>query len=263
MNLNKTELKKIMYDFNSYSNRLLQVAFEDYTSTLSKFLTFINNTEIIYSFIISCGECTQNMEHEFQEISENCGRAIFSIGESENEEVRDVYAILSYIVEHNVQIHYWIAMGYSHEKSFQSKVDGFNKRVVSILINNIERYLTKIGIDMGMDEKVSYNISVENGQVIIASDNASVQATTNIGVDIDKLATLIQAVRSNAQSLSAEDKETVESNLEVIQEEVKVPKPRKRFIKTAIDGLKLLKGTVEFAAAVTTLATFLMPLIGA
>lgn len=203
------------------------------------------------------------MEHEFEEISESYGRAVFLLGESENEEVRDVYAILSYIVEHSVQIHHWLAIGYSHDKTYQSRVDGFNKRVVSILINNIERYLTKIGIDMGMDEKVNYNISVENGQVIIASDSASVQATANIGIDIDKLATLIQAVRNNAQSFSAEDKETVESNLEVIQEEVKVPKPRKRFIKTAIDGLKFLKGTVEFAAAVTTLATFLMPLIGA
>ena len=260
MNLNRTELKKILYDFNCYANRLLQANFEDYTKILAKFLDFINNTEIIHSYIVSCGECTQDLDDEFEQVSGSYGRAIFSIGSSENEEVSDVYAILSYIVEHNLEIYYSIALGYSHEKTYQSKIEGFNKRVVSGLIGNIERYLTKIGIDMGMDEKVIYSISVENGQVNIATDGSSIQATSYVGVDIDKLTSLIQAVRDNSKSLSLEDRETVESSLDVIQEEVKAKKPRKKFITTAINGLKVLKGSVEFAAAVTGLATFIMSL---
>ena len=49
------------------------------------------------------------------------------------------------------------------------------------MIRHVERYLTKIGIDMGIDEKNVYNVTVQNGQAIIANDNSSVTATTNIG----------------------------------------------------------------------------------
>ena len=47
MNLNKKDLRKIMYDFDSISNRLMQSDFQDYNSVLKKFLMFISNTEII------------------------------------------------------------------------------------------------------------------------------------------------------------------------------------------------------------------------
>lgn len=51
MKLNRTELKKIQYDFNSFSNRLLQADYQDYTDVLGKFLSFINSTEIIKEYI--------------------------------------------------------------------------------------------------------------------------------------------------------------------------------------------------------------------
>jgi hypothetical protein len=41
MKLNREELRKIIYDFNSISNRLLQADFEDYNAVLSKFTAFI------------------------------------------------------------------------------------------------------------------------------------------------------------------------------------------------------------------------------
>ncbi|WP_448918518.1 hypothetical protein [Holdemanella biformis] len=61
MNLNKKDLRKIMYDFNSISNRLMQSDFQDYNSVLKKFLMFISNTEIINEFIKDCGNCKINL----------------------------------------------------------------------------------------------------------------------------------------------------------------------------------------------------------
>ena len=66
-----------------------------------------------------------------------------------------------------------VAMGYSHSKGYQDKIKGFNDRFVMVLIRHIERYLTKVGIDMGLDEKIIYNVTVENGQAIIATDSVS------------------------------------------------------------------------------------------
>ena len=50
------------------------------------------------------------------------------------------------------------------------KIKGFNERFVMVLIRHVERYLTKVGIDMGLDDKITYNVTVHNGQAIIASD---------------------------------------------------------------------------------------------
>ncbi|MGX8797651.1 hypothetical protein ACR6HW_16565 [Fusibacter sp. JL298sf-3] len=77
----------------------------------------------------------------------------------------------NYLTEEVVELA--MAMGYSSSRSFQDKVKGFNDRVVMVLIRHIERYLTKIGIEMGIDEKVTYSIAIENGQVNIANDNST------------------------------------------------------------------------------------------
>jgi hypothetical protein len=183
------------------------------------------------------------------------------LGDTDEEEIRNVFAILNYIAENNIEIHLGVAFGYSSSKKYQDKIKGFNDRVVMVLIHHIERYLTKIGIDMGVDEKIIYSITVQNGQVNIANDNASISATNTVGIDTTQLEKLIQAVRKTADGLSNEDAEILNSNLEVIEEEIKSENPRKGFIKTAVSGLKMLKGTAEFAAAITALIQFINPLL--
>jgi len=261
MKLNRLELKKIIYDFNSISNRLLQADYDDYTNIMKKFISFIKSTPIIYEYITACGTCELDLDIEFNEIGSSYGRLIFELGDTDEEEIRNIFSILNYIAERNKQVHLGVAWGYSSSTKYQDKIKGFNDRVVMVLINHIERYLTKIGIDMGIDEKITYSISVQNGQVNIASDNASITATNTIGADIKLLKELIQDVQKNADGLSPDDAEILKSNLEVVEEEVKSEKPRKGFLKTAVSGLKMLKGTAEFAAAITALIEFIQPLL--
>lgn len=249
-----------MYDFNCISSRLLQCDFNDYTSVVSKFIAFVRNTPIIFDYICDCGPCVQDMKQEFNEVDNSC-HCIFFLGDTTEEEVRNVFAILSYISENGIQIQYGIAFGYSSSGQYQDKIKGFNERVVMVLIRHIESYLTKIGIDMGINEKVTYNITVQNGQVNVANDNATIMATSNIGIDPTKLEELVQAVRINADGLSSDDVEMLEDNLEVIENEAKSDKPRKGFLKTAISGLKMIKGTAEFAAAVAALIQFIQLLL--
>lgn len=257
MKLNRNELRKIIYDFNSISNRLLQAAFEDYNGVLAKFIDYIKKTPIIYDYVVDCGVCDQDLHNEFQEVSTSYGRCIFSLGDTDEEEVRNIFAILNYIVENKLQIHYAVALGYSSSNNYQDKIKGFNNRVAMVLIRHIERYLTKIGIDMGVDEKVTYSITVQNGQINIANDNATINATNTNGVDFSQCSKLIEAIRKDATTLSPDDKETLESSLEVIEEELQMAQPRKSFLKTAITGIKTIKGTTEFAAATVALIEFL------
>ncbi|WP_313125310.1 hypothetical protein [Proteiniclasticum ruminis] len=262
MKLNRAELRKITYDFNSISNRLLQANYNDYNSVLSKFIYFIKSNELISKYIESCGECDQDLPTEFKEISAAFGDLIFSLGSLDEEEVRNIFAILNYIVDNNIEVYHRIAIGYSSSTKYQDKIKGFNDRVVKVLIHHIERYLTKIGIDMGVDEKITYLINAQNGQVNISNDNSTLNANNyNDIIDITKLNQLINTIKQNTNGLSPEDEENLVINTEVIQEELTAVKPRSKFIKSAISGLKAIKGTIELTTAITALVQFLTPII--
>ena len=69
---------------------------------------------------------------------------------------------------------------------------------------------------------------------------------------INELDKLIEDVKKISQ------KEHLNCNLEVISEEWKSKQPRKSFIKTAVEGMKMIKGTAEFGAAITTLIQFVL-----
>lgn len=259
MKLNKKELKKIMYEFNTISNRLLQCAYEDYSSVCKKFFDFINNCPLIYDYIIGCGKCSQDMGKEFNEVSNGYGRFIFELGNNENEEVRNIYAILSHISENNLPIYTGIAQAYSHSNKFQEIIGDFNNRVTKILIMHIEKYLTKVGIDMGIDDNVNYIITNTNGQVIIATDNAVVNAKNTVSIDDVKLQEAIDNIKNAALSSGAskEDMEMINESLEEVKEELKNKKPKKGLIKSILSGLKDFKFTTEFTVAIASLVQML------
>lgn len=263
MKLNRKDLKKIQYEFNSLSNRLLQSDFNDYNGVLDKYVRFLTNTEIIHDYIDDCGECDQDLDQAFQEV--RSGRYIFALGDSTEEEVRNVYAILKYIVDNNIPVYQSIGMAYSHNTKYQEILKDFNNRVTMVLIRHIETHLTKVGIDMGLNENITYNITVKDGQVIVANDNATVNALNSLNaIDLVELARLTTMLREEALKsvLTDSEADALNSSLDVIEEELKSDKPRKSFIKTAITGIKAIKGTAEFGAAIAALIQFLQPFIG-
>lgn len=261
MRLNRKELRKIQYDFNSISCRLLQADFQDYTGVLGKFLNYIDSTPIIIDYINGCGQCDWDLAKEVNDVQVSYGRIIFATGDTDEEEIRNVYAVLHYLADTGNSVYRGIAMGYSNSNGYQDKIRGFNDRFVMVLIRHVERYLTKVGIDMGLDEKIVYNVTVENGQAIIATDGSTVTATNQVGTDGGELAKLIAAVQSATGSLPPEDKEAVMESLEVIEAEASAEKPKKSMLKTALATLNAIKGVAEFGAAVAALIQFVAPLL--
>ena len=138
-------------------------------------------------------------------------------------------------------------------------IENLNKK------KDINGILVQSPLPQGLDEKAVYNVTVQNGQAIIANDNATVTATANIGLNTNELKTLIEAVRVSANGLNAENKETVSDSLEVIEVEATAEKPKKGMLKTAITALTNVKDTVkgvaEFGTAVTALIQLIAPLI--
>ena len=119
-----------------------------------------------------------------------------------------------------------------------------------------------------MNEKTNperqLSISVNGGttQINTAFDNARVEAIQYANVDVPRLSELVENVRAAIPAeLSSAEVETVTTNLEVIEEELKGEKPRKSFLKAALLGLKAIKETAEFGAAVGALFQFVQGIV--
>lgn len=261
MTLNRRELKKIMSHFNSFASRLLQASIDDYSDVLKKFLYFLNSQELIMNFINSCGICQLDMEEEVNLVACSFGRYIFTTGETNEEEVCNVYATLKYIVDHNVDVSHNVAMGYTSSTKYKDGIKAFNERFVLILIRHIENYLTDLGIDMGIDESKNYNIT-NTGQIIVASENAVVDNSTTVYIDQLQLRNIISDIRDISTELDLSDNESLTESLDVIETEVNSHNPKKSLIKTAIKTLKGLGTSAEYLAAIAALVEFLKPLIG-
>ena len=251
-----------MYDFNSVANRLMKAEFDDYSDVLKKFLTFISDCPVISAYLDDCGSTIiGDLDVEIREVANSYGRKIFSTGETPSEENANILAILRYMSEKNYSFQ-GVSMGYSHGKTYNDKIKGFNERFVLVMIRNIEGYLTKMGIDMGLDESVQYNITVNNGQVNLASDNAVINATVNNGINLRELQLLLDKVVAMSKiELTDEERVIVSESVEVIQSELKQDKPKKSVLRGILTTLQTIKGTAEFSAAVVALVHFVQPFI--
>lgn len=98
---------------------------------------------------------------------------------------------------------------------------------------------------MGLDDKMIFNVTVQNGQAIIATDGSTVNATNRVGVDDGKLAELIAAVQAATDNLAPEDNQAVMESLEVIEAEISAEKPKKSMLETAVATLNAVKGVAD------------------
>lgn len=267
MNLNKVELKKVISDFNSISNRLMRAHFQDYHIVLKMFLAFIREHEIICEYVEDCGLPLFDVETEFKEIANSHGHLIFDLGKTNKEETANIFGILQYVVEKNIDMISSIGFSYLRSTKIQDILNEINKRIVYVLIMHISDYLTKIGIEMGLNETETYNITVTNGQVNVASDNAIINATINNNIDQNELLKHINDVKKTIPiDISSDEKDSVNGSLELIETELKQETPRKGIIQSAMTALKAVresvkistvKGAVEFSAAIATLVEFI------
>ena len=257
MELNKIELKKISYDFNILSSRIMRAKFDEYNLVLRKFLAFIDGSEIIYSFVMTGATDTFDAATEYRQVTESYGELVFDFGPSPEEETYQIYAVLKHISDDNLDVSYGMMSQYAGIGNKRNEVvKEFNDRVVLVLIQSIEGYLTKIGYEMGMDEKMYWNVS--GGQVNIASDNATINATQNIGIQSEEFDQIVKAIIDNVFQVNKEDAETILDSVNMIKEELSKPKPKRIIIS---NGIKLLSPMISMVNGIPSLATNIQKLI--
>lgn len=125
-----------------------------------------------------------------------------------------------------------------------------------MLIHNIEDYLTRVGIDMGLDEETKF--VVYGGQVNKAQDNSTINATQNNGITVSKLNSLINDIIGNLSGLAPEDASTIKDSVEMLRDELTKPEPRKSILS---NGIKLIAPLIGIANGIPTMAGNLQKLI--
>lgn len=123
--------------------------------------------------------------------------------------------------------------------------------------------MSSSGQEKEMQESVlpTFSISGGNIQIIPNASNCSISMPVFSSNLANELSSKVKQVR-DAVPLSMPDEDTrqLDNGLEVITTELIKPTPRKDILQHAIDGLKGLKGTAEFAAALATLVQFVQTL---
>lgn len=225
----------------------MRVQFDEYGTVLKKFVDYIESNEIIMQYICKgdTGEYDAKKDWELVVTKEGY---MFDFGPSVEEESFQIYSILKYINE-NIAVPYRSFFSIYGERKWQDNVKQFNDRVVLVLINNINDYLTGIGIDMGFDENIVWNVN--GGQVNIASGNAIINATQNNGLNNAELESIIKNILDNVSGLGKEDADTIIDSVEMIREEIMKPEPKRNIIS---NGIKLLAPMISIANGIPALA---------
>ena len=241
---NKKELKKQSRDFRIISSRTLTSDFQMFGDNLKRLLYYIDNNEIIKKYIESCIDKNDNFKIE-DDVNLVCCNSdhIFNNYIDEKQEVSYIYQVLEYIVKNNKDCRAY-TMAYSYSNKYQDKLKGFCDNVVEPFINHIENNYERIFIEMGYDEDTKFEITINGGQVNIAKDDATINATQVNSNEINRL---------------------VKNNIEGIQEELSKSPIKKGRIKAFVEALKnklpSIGQTIEVSAAITELITFVQQYI--
>lgn len=95
--------------------------------------------------------------------------------------------------------------------------------------------------------------SYNSGNTLNNAKDGSTIINNADNTSISELDRLCQDVIDKSETLSDEDKEKVYEAVDYVKSESKSDKPKKTIIKSVLEGLAAIKGTVEFGKAVAEL----------
>ena len=269
MKIDKKELKKISYDFRSLGGRIIHANCNEVASIIAMFIAYIERTPLLLDYINSLPKTTsvEQIENDLNEASASFGKKMLSTGASPEEEVLYVYTLLKILISHQDQI-YALGFGYCHSNNFQDMTKAFGNNIVLPFVNNVLGYLVHIGIDIGMDETNTFNITVNGGQFNLSQDNSTLSAVqNNNGIDLTKIQEMIADILKVASqnTIGSDQQQQIADALICIQEELKKQSPKKGAITMLLNGLKstanVLASIPEISQKINSFAEYIAPFI--
>lgn len=143
------------------------------------------------------------------------------------------------------------------EISLDSAIKYLSPKLDDYLIteNGLERIIERVKNMLKEDSNKTINVIAN--QANITTGKGTINATQNNGISTDEVMRLISNLKASIPpEASEDDKKTINESVEAIEEEFKNKKPRRSVVTALLNGLKAIKGSAEFAAAVAAIIQF-------
>lgn len=144
------------------------------------------------------------------------------------------------------------------------EICGMLSNHIMTLGGNVGVFLTTDGLEYfdereqtTLDSRNSMTFNISGGQVNIAKDNATINATQNNGVNGNELDIIIKGIRDNLSDLKKEDADGILDVVDMAKEELSKPEPKYSRLKNCIT---LISPLMTIANGIPALATNLQKL---
>lgn len=259
--MNRLELRKLSLEFRRLSSNLLNSTDDTADINLSRFLKFIDGSELISELI---KDKIVGTDYDFKKCFgiECSGWADFNPPEDEKSHIKAQYDYLLFINNEDKISVRGQAMRYCwSSRKINDQIQSFLDMAFKPLIDFINDYLSMEMIVYDEEAKpMSGNTYIQNIETVngVASQqNSGVINTHNITNDTGSMITLIDKLLASLpeiQGVDSEEIENVKDDLEMVQEQLKSDVPKKSRIRKAFAGIKKFSGDFSMKLAVTLAA---------
>lgn len=135
--MKKRELKKISLKYRTISSQMLKIDSQEELNYIKMYYDFINNTEIIDTYIKRC----HTQDYDFDEIYENkFWNDMLTLPDNEEDLVDYGYQLIEYVLSGKKQL-YRLGQGYSNSNKFKDIISSFMRKAIEPFVVAIKNYL--------------------------------------------------------------------------------------------------------------------------
>ena len=259
--MNRLELRKLSLEFRRLSSNLLNSTDDTADINLSRFLKFIDGSEVISGFI---KDKISGVDYDFKKCyAIDCsGWAKFNPPEDEACHIKAQYDYLLFINnEDKVNVRGQAIRYCWSSRKINDNIKKFLDMAFKPLIDFINDNLSMKMIVYDEEAKAmngnTYIQNIETVNGLANQQNSGVINTYNTTNDTSSMITLIDKLLESLpeiQGVDSEEIENVKDDLEMIQEQLKSDVPKKNRIGKALIGIKKFVGDFSMKLAVTLAA---------
>lgn len=252
--VDKIYLKKIITDFQRYSNNLMNTNYEESDANFRRFKKYIDENELINKIIhekihsssIDFKKCFLTQSSSWEED--------FSIPNNENDHLKAIYDYMD-MIEKNDIAYFNIASLYSCQSNkLVDIIHNFNDKIILPLIDYINIELSKKLLEY--DEFYpTINFSGNNSPVFFQSQgNQNVNYMKN---DLDEINSLINSIIVCISELDNEsiNKDELKDDIAIMQESLNSDKPNTSRIKRIFEKVSSTIGKISMTVVGVTTVT--------
>lgn len=246
MEINKKELRKISRRFRSLGKSVIYAHYREQNDLLKEFIDYIDETYLICNYIESFKYDIDGLEENINSVYSSYGRECLDLGSNGGKRLYLLYTTFKYIIDNDLDT-IFLGWFYADSSKYQDMAYCFGNRMVYPFISEIEEYIKDIATDMGYDDNNKYEININSSgvQVNLASDNSSIDAIQNNFLNMNEINEEILKLEGILDQIAEKDKQIVLlENLKLIKGEVAKANPDRNLLKTALNYLKIILGSI-------------------